>query len=173
MNGAEKIEGALKKVVNGVFIITTKCGDKVNGMTAVWVTTVSFNPPLVCLSIGKDHFTHNLIKKSGAFAVNILKEGQVEVGKHFGFTSGKNVDKFASIPYTTKITGSPILKDVAAYLDCKVTSSLNIGNLTIFIGKVLDAWIDENAKPFYLQGKRLLRVALALRHQRIKDLPGS
>jgi flavin reductase (DIM6/NTAB) family NADH-FMN oxidoreductase RutF len=153
MNGAEKIKEALKKVVNGVFVITTKCGDKVNGMTAVWLTTVSFDPPLVCVSIGKEHFTHNLTEKSGVFAVNILKEGQVDIGKHFGFTSGRETDKFANIPYTTKTTGSPILKDVAAYLDCKVTSSVDIGNLTLFIGKVLDAWTDENAQPLVFREK--------------------
>mgnify|MGYP000052907050 CR=1 FL=1 len=153
MNGVEKIKEALKKVVNGVFIITTKCDDKVNGMTAVWLTTVSFDPPLVCVSIGKDHFTHNLIKKSGVFAVNILREGQVDIGKHFGFTSGKETNKFASIPYTTKTTGSPVLNDVAAYLDCKVTSFVDLGNLTLFIGKVLDAWVDPDAKPLVFNEK--------------------
>jgi flavin reductase (DIM6/NTAB) family NADH-FMN oxidoreductase RutF len=153
MNSAEKIEKALKRVVNGVFVITTKCGDKVNGMTAVWVTTVSFDPPLICISIGKEHFTHNLIKKSGVFAVNILKEGQIDVRKHFGFTSGKEVDKFASVPYTKKATGSPILKDAAAYLDCKVKFSIDIGNLTLFIGEAIDANVNENVKPLVFKEK--------------------
>ena len=153
MNSVEKIKEALKKVVNGVFVITTRCDDKVNGMTAVWVTTVSFDPPLVCVSIGKEHFTHNLIEKSGVFAVNILREGQVDIGKHFGFASGKETAKFANIPYTIKTTGSPVLNDVAAYLDCKVTSSVDLGNLTLFIGKVLDAWVDADAKPLVFREK--------------------
>jgi flavin reductase (DIM6/NTAB) family NADH-FMN oxidoreductase RutF len=117
------------------------------------VTTVSFDPLLVCVSVGKEHFTHSLVKKSGVFAVNILKEGQVDIGKHFGFIFGKETDKFASISNTTKTTVSPILKDVVAYLDCKVISSIDIGNLTIFVGKVLNACTDKNAQPLVFREK--------------------
>jgi len=81
----KEINETFRKVTNGVFIITTKCGDSVNGMTAAWVTRVSFKPPMVSVSIGKTRFSHNLIKKGSVFAVNILKEGQADIGKHFGF----------------------------------------------------------------------------------------
>lgn len=143
----EKIDEAFKKLTNGVYIITTKHAGKINGMTAAWVTRVSFVPPLVLISIGKTRFSHDLIKNSGVFAVNILKEGQVDMGKHFGFQSGNKVDKFANIPYDIKATGSPILRDTAGYLDCKVVSALEAGDHTIFIGEVIDASIDKEAKP--------------------------
>jgi len=135
----KEINETFRKVTNGVYIITTKCGDRVNGMTAAWVTRVSFKPPMVSISIGKTRFSHNLIKKGGVFAINILKEGQVDIGKHFGFQSGRKVDKFAAIPYDTKATGSPILKDTAGYLDCRVVSSCHAGDHTIFVGEVIDA----------------------------------
>lgn len=151
--GKKEINGTFKKITNGVFIITTKCGNKVNGMTAAWVTRVSFTPPMVSVSIGKTRFSHNLIKEGGVFAVNILKEGQVDIGKHFGFQSGRNVDKFANIPFDTKATGSPILKDIAGYLDCKVVSSCDAGDHTIFVGEVLDAWADKDAKPLVYHTK--------------------
>jgi flavin reductase (DIM6/NTAB) family NADH-FMN oxidoreductase RutF len=142
----KEIDETFRKITNGVYIITTKCGNKVNGMTAAWVTRVSFKPPLVLVSIGKTRFSHELIKKSKVFAVNILKEGQIEIGKHFGFRSGKKVDKFATIPYETKLTGSPILKEIAGYLDCKVISSYEAGDHTIFLGEVIDAWADKKVK---------------------------
>lgn len=143
----KEIDETFKKLTNGVYIITTKYNDKVNGMTAAWVTRVSFVPPLVLISIGKTRFSHDLIKNSGVFAVNILKEGQVEIGRHFGFQSGKKVDKFAAIQYDTKVTGSPILRDTAGYLDCKVVSFFEAGDHTVFLGEVLDASMDKDAKP--------------------------
>lgn len=143
----EKIDETFKKLTNGVYIITTKHDDKINGMTAAWVTRVSFVPPLVLISIGKTRFSHDLIKNSGIFAVNILKEGQIDIGKHFGFQSGKKVDKFANILYDTKTSGSPILKDTAGYLDCKVVSAFEAGDHTVFLGEVIDASVDKEAKP--------------------------
>ena len=143
----EKIDEVFKKLTNGVYIITTKHTDKINGMTAAWVTRVSFVPLLVSISIGTTRFSHELIRNCGVFAVNILKEGQVEIGKHFGFQSGKKVDKFATIQYDTKVTGSPILRDTAGYLDCKVVSSFEAGDHTVFLGEVLDASMDKEAKP--------------------------
>ncbi len=116
-------EKAFRKILDGVFVITTKKEDRVNGMTAVWATRASFKPPMVSVSIGKNRYSHDMIKESRVFAVNILSEKQVAQGKHFGFKSGRNTDKFQDIEYTAGKTGSPILKDIAGYLDCKVVNS--------------------------------------------------
>lgn len=140
---------AFKTMHNGVFVITTKEGDKINGMTAAWVMRTSFNPPLVAVSVGKSRYSHGLIKGSGVFAVNVLSEGQVEQGKHFGFRSGRNTDKFESVEYDSATTGSPILKDISAYLDCRVVGSVETGDHTIFVGEVVDSQAhDRQPLPF-------------------------
>ncbi|MBI4699270.1 MAG: flavin reductase [Nitrospirae bacterium] len=144
MNDFEKVFG---NILNGVFVITTTHGDKVNGMTAVWVARSSFNPPMLSVSIGKARYSHELIKESGIFAVNILSEQQTAQGKHFGFKSGRKTDKFKDIEYTTRKTGSPILKDISGYFDCKVVNSCDAGDHTIFVGEVLDAEAYENKHP--------------------------
>ena len=144
--GFEKV---FRQILNGVFVITTKQGNKVNGMTAAWVTRSSFKPPLLSVFIGKTRYSHQLIKDSGIFAVNILSEKQIAYGKHFGFKSGKNIDKFKDIEYTTAKTGSPILKNTAGYLDCKVVNTYDAGDHTIFVGEVLEAeaYYDEDNHP--------------------------
>lgn len=141
------IEKVFRQILNGVFIITTAKDDKVNGMTAVWVARSSFKPPLVSVSVGKTRYTHELIKESGVFAVNILSEKQIAHGKHFGFKSGRKTDKFKDVDYTTSKTGSPILKDISGYFDCKVFSSCDAGDHTIFVGEVIDSEIYENNRP--------------------------
>ncbi len=141
------IEKVFRQILNGVFIITTAKDDKVNGMTAVWVARSSFKPPLVSVSVGKTRYSHELIKESGVFAVNILSEKQIAHGKHFGFKSGRKTDKFKDVDYTTSKTGSPILKDISGYFDCKVFSSCDAGDHTIFVGEVIASEIYENNRP--------------------------
>ncbi|MDO9289666.1 MAG: flavin reductase family protein [Thermodesulfovibrionales bacterium] len=142
-----KWDDVLRNIHCGLFVVTTKSGDKINGMTVAWMTRASIEPPMVSVSIGKTRYSHGLIQESGVFAVNILKEGQVDVGKHFGFATGRKTDKFENIPYETKITGSPILKNIAGYLDCKVVSSCDAGDHTIFVGEVVDAGTTPGSKP--------------------------
>lgn len=132
-------EQAFRVIHNGVFVVTTKEGDRLNGMTAAWVTRVSFNPPLVAVSIGKTRYSHGMVERSGVFALNILSEEQVALGKHFGFKSGRKTDKLKDIAHNTAKTGSPILEDIAGYLDCRVAGSCDAGDHTIFIGEVIDS----------------------------------
>jgi flavin reductase (DIM6/NTAB) family NADH-FMN oxidoreductase RutF len=144
MSDLEKVFG---KIFNGVFVITTKHGDNVNGMTAVWVTRASFKPPMLSVAIGKTRYSHELIKESGVFAVNILSDKQVVQGKHFGFKSGRITDKLKDVEYTTGKTGSPILKDISGYLDCRVSKTCNAGDHTIFVGEVIDAGSFDDYHP--------------------------
>jgi flavin reductase (DIM6/NTAB) family NADH-FMN oxidoreductase RutF len=138
---------AFKAIHNGVFVITTRDGDRVNGMTAAWVMRTSFDPPLVAVSVGTSRYSHGLIRESGVFAVNVLSEGQVAEGKLFGFRSGRNTDKFEGLEYGSGATGSPILKDIAAYLDCRVVGSIDTGDHTIFVGEVVDSRAHGDRPP--------------------------
>lgn len=147
----KEITEAMRKITHGVYVISTKADDKVNALTAAWVAHASFNPPLVSIAVGKTRYTHDLIKKAGVFAINILGKGEIPIGKHFGLTSGKNVDKFSNIEYESKVTGSPILKDALAFLDCRVVSSLEAGDHTIFVGEVLEAGILKDEDPLVYQ----------------------
>jgi flavin reductase (DIM6/NTAB) family NADH-FMN oxidoreductase RutF len=129
MSGFEKV---FRKIFNGVFVITTKKGDIVNGMTAAWVSRASFKPPLLSVSIGKTRYSHDLIKDSG---------------EHFGFKSGRKTDKFEGIEYETRKTGSPILQNTAGYFDCNVVKTCDAGDHTIFTGEVVDAEVYEDNVP--------------------------
>jgi flavin reductase (DIM6/NTAB) family NADH-FMN oxidoreductase RutF len=132
-------DAALGKIINGTCVVTAKSGKKGNGMTAAWFTRVSFSPPLVMVSVGHKRFTHGLIRESGSFCINVLAEGQLPLSKHFGFSSGRNADKLEGIPHTSGKTGSPVLEGTAAHLDCRLVSSYEAGDHTLFVGEVVDA----------------------------------
>lgn len=136
-----EISRAQRKIIHGVYVISTKLNDRVNAMTAAWVARASFDPPLITVSVGRTRFTHDMIKGSGVFAVNVLSPDAMATGKHFGMKSGKKTDKFAGVEYFTSVTGSPILKDCIAWMDCAVVSLCDAGDHTLFIGEVLDGGV--------------------------------
>ncbi len=139
---------AAKLVSHGVYVITTNHNARVNGMTAAWVGRASFEPPLVTVAIGKTRFSHDMIRDSGIFAVNVLGPDSIPTGKHFGLVSGKKTDKFTGIEFDVKATGAPILKDALAWLDCKVVSRHDAGDHTLFIGEVLEGGVlRHGVKP--------------------------
>jgi flavin reductase (DIM6/NTAB) family NADH-FMN oxidoreductase RutF len=141
-------EVAFAALVHGVYVVTTKAGDKVNGMTASWVSQVSLKPLLVMVSIAPPRYTHDLIEESGIFALNVLTPAQVDLGKRFGYKSGRKVNKFAGLEWTAAATGAPILPQAYAYLDCKLVDTFTAGDHTLFVGEVVDAKIlHPQAQP--------------------------
>lgn len=141
-------EVAFAALVHGVYVVTTRLEDVVNGMTASWVSQVSLKPLLVMVSIGPSRYSHDLIKKSGVFAINVLEGAQADLGKRFGYKSGRQVDKFAGLEWTTAATGAPILPQAYAYLDLKLKDTCPAGDHTLFLGEVVAAKIlHPQAQP--------------------------
>jgi len=132
---------AFAALVHGVYVVTTRFEDLVNGMTAAWVSQVSLHPLLVMASIAPSRYSHNLIKESGIFAINVLDSTQVELGKRFGYKSGRKVDKFAGLEWFTAATGAPILPQAFAYFDLKLVDTCPAGDHTLFVGEVVEARI--------------------------------
>ncbi len=132
----------------GLYIVTVKAGEKINGMTAAWVCRVSRNPPMVMVSMGHKSYTNELIKKAGYFVVNTLADGQQELGRHFGFVSGRDADKLKNIEYMEGETGAPILKETFSYLECELFETYITGDHTLFIGKVIGGQVlNAGKKP--------------------------
>ncbi len=134
-------EVAFTALVHGVYVITTRLDDKVNGMTASWVSQVSLHPLMVMVSIAPPRYSHTLIQESGIFAVNVLTTDHVDLAKRFGYKSGRTIDKFAGLTWTTAVTGAPILPQACAYLDLKLVHSFTAGDHTLFVGEVVAAKI--------------------------------
>jgi len=132
---------AFAALVHGVYVVTTRVGEKINGMTAAWVSQVSLNPLLVMVSIAPSRYTHTLIKDRGVFAVNVLTREQVDLAKRFGYKSGRQIDKFAGLDYTIAGSGAPILPQAYAYLDLKLVHTFTAGDHTLFVGEVVEAKI--------------------------------
>lgn len=150
---ANKFKQAMSRWASGVTVITTLDPDgKPKGMTASSFTSVSLDPPLVLVCVSDHLYTHRSLLHTGHFAVNILGQSQVEWGKLFAGLLPDIVDRFSHTGYTTSATGSPILPDVAGWLDCRIVQQVAAGDHTIFIGEVVNAGISgEDAPLLYAQ----------------------
>ena len=151
---------ALYKLGYGLYVVTSKKGDKLNGQIANTVFQITSEPPTVAVSINKKNLTWEYIKDSGAFAVSVLcQDTPLSFIGQFGFKSGRDIDKLSGISYKPGQTGAPIILDnTTSYLEVKVTNEMDIGTHTIFIGEVVDGDV-LNEKPcmtyeYYRQVKR-------------------
>ncbi len=132
-----------------IYLVSTRCGNKINGQIAVDIIGLTFLKkwPRVAAFIGKDKYTHGLIKESGVFALNLLSVKQMGLVRTFGMRSGRNADKFKGVNFTTAKTGSPIIRDCAGYADCKAIDKFDAGDHTIFVGLVVDSQMVSGEKP--------------------------
>ena len=136
---------ALGKMPYGIYVLTTCDEEDINGMIASWVSQVSYEPLLIMVAVHPNRYSHNLIHKSGRFALHVLDKKQTSFLSRF-----KGPDpqaKFSSLQWEKGITGCPILKDCIAYFDCEVKASYAPGNHTLFIGEVLDGRILSLGDP--------------------------
>lgn len=138
------IQTALWKLINPIAIITASYEGQVSGFIASWITQVSFVPPLVMVAMNPLHYTYDLVTNSNAFAINILRADQVELVDLFGKNSGSKVDKFAKTLYELGSTGSPLIKDCLAFIDCNIMWSKEAGDHIVVVGSIVDAEIVSN-----------------------------
>lgn len=141
-----------KGISHGVYIVTARRKGKINGMTAAWVSQVSFQPLMLMVSISLENYTHGLIKGSGYFGINTLADDQKDLARHFGFKSGREIDKFEGLSYFDAPNGSPVLSQALAFFECRLVDTFNAGDHTLFVGEAVVARLlkgDKKPLIFY------------------------
>lgn len=102
----------LHKISYGLYVISSKKGERFNGQIANTVFQTTSEPPTIAISINNKNLTHQFIGESKVFSVSILsKETPLKFIGHFGFKSGRDIDKFKDINYKVGISGAPIVME--------------------------------------------------------------
>ncbi len=148
---ADEFKKAMQLWASGVTVVTThseKFG--IQGMTVTAFSSVSLNPPQVLVCINESADTGTGIQKSQCFAVNVLSSSQQDVSNQFAGGSSQE-QRFANTPWSTGITGAPILNDSIMSLDCKVTEKIHVGTHWIIIGEVQSCIYRSGEPLLYYQ----------------------
>jgi len=137
---------ALRMIPYGIYVLTCESDDgTVSAATVNWVTQASFKPPLVAVAVKLESLTHGLIKERGFFVLNILGQGQGDIAFGFFKSAEREGNTIGGRGFSTGATGSPILNDTTAFIECRLADTVEIGDHSVFTGEVVNAGV---LKPF-------------------------
>jgi flavin reductase (DIM6/NTAB) family NADH-FMN oxidoreductase RutF len=130
-------------LTHGVNVVCAAHQGKRGGLAVAWATQVGVDRILIC--VGAQSATRELILASRAFGLSVLTDDQLDVARSFGTRSGRKVDKLAGFGYHTAETGSPLLDDCAAALDCRVIAVHDLDKEKLIIGHIVRAERSSDA----------------------------
>lgn len=133
--------------------VLVSCGDmeKSNILTVAWTGIICTNPAMVYISVSPKRYSHNIIKESGEFVINLTTEKLAFATDWCGVKTGAKVDKFKEMRLTKEkgnFVKSPLIKESPVSIECKVKEIKKLGSHDMFIAEVLsidatDEYIDE------------------------------
>ena len=140
---------AMYKLSYGLFVCTAVRGDKMNGCITNTAVQVASDPNRISIAINKSNYTHDMVKETRACNISVIsKDASFALFKHFGFQSGRDVDKFSAElldPLGKEITNGESIFKMAdngipyitagtnAYFSLKVEKEVDLGSHTLFI----------------------------------------
>ena len=135
----------------GVALITAMDGDEPVGMACNSFTSVSLDPPLVLFCAAKASSTWPRMQPAQAFAANVLGEDGEELCRLF---ATKGADRFKHLAWSSYRTGSPVIHDALAFVDCVTEAEHDAGDHVIVVGRVVELGYASEGKPllFYRGG---------------------
>ncbi|MDL2269469.1 flavin reductase family protein [Desulfosarcina sp. OttesenSCG-928-A07] len=134
----------MRHLTYGIYVLTTRFEDAINGMIASWVSQVSFDPPLFMAAVHPNRYSHRLMLKSSVFALHLVDQSQKDLLIRFKGPDPRK--KFEGLNWTDGKNGCPILADCMGVVECRIIQNLSPGNHTLFIGQATHAEF-RNPRP--------------------------
>ncbi|MBS3150967.1 flavin reductase [Candidatus Woesearchaeota archaeon] len=134
----DEVEKAIRKIRNGVFVITFNLDGMNYGITTAWVNRAAFKPNMLMISVGKNRNGYEELLEAEVFCVNILGNEHLEIARHFGFTAGNNLNNFKDVELKEMENGSPVLENCVAAIECKLIKKVDAGDHVILFGEILN-----------------------------------
>ncbi len=144
---ADQLRAAMRAWTSGVTVVTAVYGGEQHGMTVSSFTSISLDPPLIVISLQTVSRTHDMVVKAGAFGVTILAASQQLLSERFSSRQSSMSERLDGLDTETLVTGAPFIKGGLAYMDCRVTQSIQSGMNTLFIAEVVAVRGDDHDAP--------------------------
>ena len=143
----EQLRHAMRAWTTGVTVVTAAHDGQCYGMTVNSFTSISLEPPLISVALKKLTHTHELIEKSGEFAITILSTNQGDLSERFAGKMPNIIDRFEGVETEKLLIDAPLLNGGAAYFNCRVVNSTPVGENTLFIAEVIAAQGEGEGDP--------------------------
>ena len=140
-----------------VAVVTTQVDVERFGLTVGSLVSLSLDPPLVGISIGKDSSSHEPIRRAGGWAASLLGADQIAIAQHFARSGIPPVALWIGVDVRDGARG-PLVDGAIGWIDCRTVSEHDVGDHTIFVGEVVDARTREGIPLLYFRsGYREMR----------------
>jgi len=145
-----KLSKGLEMIFHGPTVligVRNEARSKFNLFAVSWITPCSIKPPLVVIAVNPKNFSHELIKNTGEFTVNIPNVLLLDKLHFCGTSSGRDIDKIEKLsltPVEAQILKTPLIEECIGYLECKVIHNIEVGDHTLFIAEVLAASANDD-----------------------------
>ena len=128
--------------------VMVSCGtmEKSNIITVAWTGILNTNPAMCYISVRPERFSHDIIKESGEFVINLTNRQLAYATDWCGVKSGRDVDKFKEMKLTKEkanIVKAPLIKESPVSVECKVKEIVPLGSHDMFIAEIVAIDADE------------------------------
>jgi flavin reductase (DIM6/NTAB) family NADH-FMN oxidoreductase RutF len=115
-----------------------------NFLTVAWVSRVNYQPPMLAIALGRDHYTNPGIEQTGAFSVNVPDVDLVQKVDLCGMVSGRDFDKshLFQVFYGEK-TGAPMVGECPLCMECRLTQKVELPDDVLYIGEIVGAYAES------------------------------
>ncbi len=146
-NDQDRLRKVMRLWASGVSVVSTQYHGINHGMTVSSFSSVSLDPQLITISLMKNSRTHDFVISAGNFGITILSSNQEKLSQIFSGQIPDTENRFEGLLTWTLETGSPLLEDGLAYLDCKLTEVYDFGTNSLLIGEVVAAKVGRGGDP--------------------------
>ncbi len=132
--------------VPAVMVTCKKEGEKANIITIAWAGTISSTPPMVSISVRPERYSHDIIKETGEFVINLVTEELTFATDYCGVKSGRDIDKFKEMNLHEcpgMSVKTPGIAESPVNIECKVTQMIPLGSHDMFLAEVTGVQIDD------------------------------
>lgn len=152
---SDEFRAAMGRFASGVTVITVETGEgEVHGMTASAFCSVSLRPPLVLVCVDHLAETYLHLSEHESFGVSVLKQEQEALSEFFADPE-RNPDAAyrLGIEFRQMQSGTPVLRDALANLECRKVDAHAAGDHTIFVAEVRETVLGEGSPLLYFRGR--------------------
>jgi flavin reductase (DIM6/NTAB) family NADH-FMN oxidoreductase RutF len=149
---ADEVRDALRRLVYGLVVVGARTADEVNGMTANWVTQLSFEPRLLGVAVEQDAHTLGLIREGRVFSVNLIPKDRPDLAERFVRPQRRVGAKFEGEVgfHPGPATGAPFLDAHAGAVECRLVAEHPVGDHVLVVGEVVGGEVGGETPPLAL-----------------------
>ena len=130
-------------------VVMVSCGDmeKSNIITVAWTGIINTDKPMCYISVRKERYSHDIIKKTKEFVINLINKDLVYATDWCGVKTGAKVDKFKEMKLTkekAKFVKCPLIKESPVSIECRVKEIRELGSHDMFMAEILSIDADES-----------------------------